>query len=124
MRELGATAMRATPTYALRLADVAHQEKFELGDIPMRATVHAGEPGANVTATKARIEAAWSAKCFDHAGASEIGAFSYECEAQRDGVHVIESEFIVEVPEPMRGRPVLPGEIGEMVMVFTILNCR
>lgn len=116
MRELGATAMCTTPTYALRLAEVAHREKFELRDIPMRATVHAGEPGANVPATKARIEAAWGAKCFDHAGASEIGAFSYECEAQPGGVHVIESEFIVEVLEPMTGKPVPPGEIGEMVI--------
>jgi len=116
MRELGATAMCCTPTYALRLAEVAHEEDFDLRDIPIRATVHAGEPGANVPATKARIEAAWHAKCFDHAGASEIGAFSYECEAQPGGVHVIESEFIVEVLEPVTDRPVPPGEMGEMVI--------
>jgi len=116
MRELGATAMCCTPTYALRLAEVAHEENFDLRDIPIRATVHAGEPGANVPATKARIEAAWHAKCFDHAGASEIGAFSYECEAQPGGVHVIESEFIVEVLEPVTDRPVPPGEMGEMVI--------
>src|SRR3990172_11641511 len=90
MRELGVTAMCCTPTYALRLAEVAPEENFDLRDIPMRATVHAGEPGANVPATKARIEAAWRAKCFDHAGASEVGAFSYECEGQPGGVHVIE----------------------------------
>src|SRR3990170_4969776 len=116
MRELGATAMCCTPTYALRLAEVAHEENFDLRDIPIRATVHAGEPGANVPATKARIEAAWHAKCFDHAGASEIGAFSYECEAQPGGVHVIESEFIVEVLEPVTDRPVPPGEMGELVI--------
>ena len=116
MRELGATAMCCTPTYALRLAEVAHQENFDLRQIPMRATVHAGEPGANVPATKARIEAEWQAKCFDHAGASEIGAFSYECEAQPGGVHVIESEFIVEVLEPATGEPVPAGEMGEMVI--------
>jgi len=116
MREMGATAMCTTPTYALRLAEVAHEEKFDLHTIPIRATVHAGEPGANVPATKARIEAAWNARCFDHAGASEIGAFSYECEAQPGGVHVIESEFIVEVLEPKAGKPVPPGEIGEMVI--------
>jgi len=116
MRELGVTAMCCTPTYALRLAEVAHQENFDLGDIRMRATVHAGEPGANVPATKARIEAEWHAKCFDHAGASEIGAFSYECEAQPGGVHVIESEFIVEVIEPVTDKPVPPGEMGELVI--------
>jgi phenylacetate-CoA ligase len=116
MRELGATAMCCTPTYALRLAEVAHEENFDLRDIPMRAMIHAGEPGANVPATKARIEAEWRAKCFDHAGASEIGAHSFECQAQPGGVHVIESEFIVEVLKPATDKPAPPGELGELVI--------
>jgi phenylacetate-CoA ligase len=116
MRELGVTAMCCTPTYALRLAEVAHEENFDLRDIPMRAMIHAGEPGANVPATKARIEAEWRAKCFDHAGASEIGAHSFECQAQPGGVHVIESEFIVEVLEPATDKPAPPGEMGELVI--------
>src|SRR3989304_3254140 len=99
-----------------RGAGAAPERNSARRNIPIRATVHAGEPGANVPATKARIEAAWHAKCFDHAGASEIGAFSYECEAQPGGVHVIESEFIVEVLEPVTDRPVPPGEMGEMVI--------
>ena len=116
MRELGATAMCTTPTYALRMAEVARESDFDLGEIPMRATIHAGEPGANVPATKARIESAWQAKCFDHAGASEVGAHSYECEAQPSGSHVIESEFIVEVLDPENGQPLDFGEQGELVI--------
>lgn len=116
MRELGATAMCCTPTYALRLAEVAREESFDLRDIPIRATIHAGEPGANVPATKARIEAEWHAKCFDHAGASEIGAHSFECEAQPGGAHAIESEFIVEVLEPATDKPAPSGEMGELVI--------
>ncbi len=116
MREEGTTAMCCTPTYALRLAEVARENGFELNDIPMRITVHAGEPGASVPATKARIEAAWGAKCFDHAGASEVGAHSFECEAQPAGTHVIESEFIVEVLEPENGSALPEGETGELVI--------
>ncbi len=116
MQELGATAMCCTPTYALRLVEVARQAGLDLNTIPMRATVHAGEPGANIPATKARIEAAWSARCFDHAGASEVGAHSFECQAQPGGTHVIESEFIVEVLDPESGQPVSPGEPGELVI--------
>ena len=97
MRDLGATVICLTPTYALRLAEVAREHNFDLSSIPVRALIHAGEPGANVARTKARIEAAWSAKCFDHAGASEVGAHSFECELQPGGIHIIESEFIVEV---------------------------
>lgn len=116
MRDSGATALCCTPTYALRLAEVAREVGFDLRSIPMRSTVHAGEPGANVPATKKRIEEAWNARCYDHAGASEVGAHSFECEAQPGGTHVIESEFIVEVFDKFTGKPVADGERGELVI--------
>ncbi len=116
MRDLGATVICCTPTYALRLAEVAREQHFDLRSIPIRALIHAGEPGANVARTKARIEAAWGAKCFDHAGASEVGAHSFECELQPGGIHVIESEFIFEVIAPQTGAELPPGEIGELVI--------
>ena len=116
MRELGATVICCTPTYALRLAEIAREEHFDLRSIPVRALIHAGEPGANVARTKARIETAWGAKCFDHAGASEVGAHSFECELQPGGIHIIESEFIVEVIDVQTGEEVPPGEIGELVI--------
>ena len=116
MKELGATVMCCTPTYALRLAEVAQESGFDLSEIPLQKLIHAGEPGANVPATKARIESAWNAKCYDHAGASEVGAHSFECEIQPDGTHVIESEFIVEVLCPKTLKPVSAGEQGELVI--------
>jgi phenylacetate-CoA ligase len=116
MREVGATVLCCTPTYALRLAEVARESGFDLSSIPMKATVHAGEPGANVPATKARLEQAWQAKCFDHAGATEVGAHSFECIAQPGGTHLIESEFIAEVLDPATGRAVAEGSRGELVL--------
>ena len=116
MKELGATAMCCTPTYALRLAEVAQESSFDLSEIPLRTLIHAGEPGANVPATKARIESVWNAKCYDHAGASEIGAHSFECEVQPNGTHVTESEFIVEVLNPETLEPVPAGEQGELII--------
>lgn len=116
MRDLGATVVCCTPTYALRLAEVAREERFDLRSIPIRALIHAGEPGANVARTKARIEEVWGAKCFDHAGASEVGAHSFECELQPGGIHVIESEFIVEVIDPQTGQEMPSGETSELVI--------
>ncbi len=116
MKELGATAMCCTPTYALRLAEVAREENFDLEEIPLKVAVHAGEPGANVPATKSRIENTWGIKCYDHAGASEIGAHSFECEEQPGGIHVNESEFIVEVIDPKTMAPCAEGEEGELVL--------
>ena len=116
MRELGATVVCCTPTYALRLAEVARQEHFDMRSIQVRTLIHAGEPGANVARTKSRIEKEWNAKCFDHAGASEVGAHSFECEVQPGGIHLIESEFIAEVLEPQTGEEVPSGEVGELVI--------
>ena len=116
MRDLGATVVCCTPTYALRLAEVAREANFDMRSLAVRALIHAGEPGANVARTKARIEEAWGAKCFDHAGASEVGAHSFECELQPGGIHVIESEFIAEVIDPLTGREIAAGETGELVI--------
>jgi len=116
MREVGATVLCCTPTYALRLAEVARETGFDLSSIPMRAVVNAGEPGANVPSTKARIEEAWGAKCYDHAGATEVGAHSFECETQPGGTHLVESEYIAEILDPVTGKPVAEGERGELVI--------
>ena len=116
MRDLEATVVCCTPTYALRLAEVAREEHFDMRTIQVRTLIHAGEPGANVARTKSRIETEWNAKCFDHAGASEVGAHSFECEVQPGGIHLIESEFIAEVLDPQTGKEVPAGEIGELVI--------
>ncbi len=114
--EHGVTAMCCTPTYALRLADVARSEGVDPESLPLRTIVTAGEPGGNVPAIKQRIEAAWGAKVFDHAGASEVGAHSFECEPQPGGTHAIETEFIVEVLDVATHEPVASGETGELVI--------
>ncbi len=116
MADLGVTAMCCTPTYALRLIEVAREEGFDLAGIPMRTMVHAGEAGAGIPATKARLESAWGAKCYDHAGASEVGAHSFGCQAHSGATHAIDSEFIVEVIEPGSDRPVASGQEGELVV--------
>lgn len=116
MRETECTALCSTPTYALHLLEVARENNFDIGDLKIRTTIHAGEPGANVPATKQRIEAGWGAKCFDHAGASEIGAHCFEGADRRNGLYVIESEFIAEILNPETGQPVAFGEQGELVL--------
>ena len=116
MKELGVTAICCTPTYALRLAEVAQEAEFDLNEIPLRISVLSGEPGANVPATKTRVESVWNFKSYDHAGASEVGAHSFECEIQPNGTHVNESEFIVEVLNPDTLEPVSEGEQGELII--------
>ncbi|HUJ77019.1 MAG TPA: AMP-binding protein, partial [bacterium] len=116
MREVGATVLICTPSYALHLAEVARAEGLDPArDLQVRTTIHAGEPGAGIPATRDRIEALWGAQAFDHPGASEVGAYGFSCSA-RCGVHVNEAEFIAEVLDPETQQPVAPGQPGELVI--------
>lgn len=101
-----------TPTYALHLSEVAEQEGLDLAASNVNIAILAGEPGASLPSTKERIEGAWGARCYDHAGATEVGAWGFECQAQA-GVHINESEFIYEVVDPVSGEP---ADKGELVM--------
>lgn len=99
-----------TPTYALHLAEVAEAEGIDIANSSVGVTIHAGEPGASLPSTKRRIETAWGAKCYDHVGATEVGAWGFECQAQ-DGVHLNEDEFIFEVVDPATGSHANEGEL-------------
>ena len=107
--DLRATVLMSTPTYALRLAGVARGLGIDLESSDIRVTLHAGEPGASIPATRAAIESAYSATCFDHTGMTELGPTGFSC-SQRDGIHAIESEFIFEVLDSA-GRPAVEGEL-------------
>ncbi|MBP1741435.1 MAG: paaK [Deltaproteobacteria bacterium] len=101
MKELHCTAFMATPTYVLGMADTARRK---LGidvakELSIQRITCAGEPGACIPTTKKRIEEAWGAKVFDHIGATESGAWSYECTEQPGGLHVNEAFFLVEIED-------------------------
>jgi phenylacetate-CoA ligase len=91
-----ATVLMSTPTYALRLAEAAREEGIDLARSALRVSIHAGEPGASIPATRDRIEKELGVEAFDHTGATEVGAYGFSCSA-RDGVHINELEFIVEI---------------------------
>jgi phenylacetate-CoA ligase len=119
MQELKATAMMATPTYVLGMADTARKK---LGidpakDLTIERITCAGEPGASIPATKKRMEEAWGAKVYDHIGATEIGAWSYECQEQPGGLHVNEGLFLVQLEDTETGEIIEdPGKPGKMVI--------
>src|SRR5262245_27696509 len=56
MRENGATVLCCTPTYAIRLAEVAAEEKLNLAQLRLKTIVVAGEPGGSLPAIRTRIE--------------------------------------------------------------------
>jgi len=104
------TVLCCTPSYALHLAEVAREEGIDIAGCSVHTTIQAGEPGAGLPATRARIEQAWGATCFDHAGATEVGAWGFEVRGE-DGLFVNEGEFIFEVLDPISLAPAAEGEL-------------
>lgn len=110
------TAVCCTPTYALRLAEVAEAENINLAASRVRALVVAGEPGGNIEATKLRIGQAWGARVFDHWGMTEIGALGIEPLESPGSLNILETECIAEIVNSDTLEPVTPGEQGELII--------
>jgi phenylacetate-CoA ligase len=112
--EVEATALMCTPTYALRLCEVATEERLEHALESVERVICTGEPGASLPAVRCRIEESFGAHCYDHAGLTEAGPFGYPC-TEGGGLHVYEDEFVCEILNDAL-RPVEPGERGELVL--------
>lgn len=116
-----ATILCCTPTYALRLAEVAKAEEIPLTDSTVRMIIVAGEPGGSQPALREAISRAWrGARVFDHYGMTEVGPVSHECYDRPGVLRVIESAYLPEIIHSATGQPVAPGETGELVL--TTLN--
>jgi phenylacetate-CoA ligase len=115
IRSAGVTALFCTPSYALRLAEVAQEHNINLAQLPVEKIIVAGEPGGSVPATRQRIEAAWGARVFDHGGATEVGPWGF-ADAEGRGLHVNEAEFIAEFIAFDSGHPAQEGELAQLVL--------
>lgn len=114
LAEIEATAVWCTPTYALRLLEVAVQERLEPALESVRLVLCTGEPGASLPGVRERIEEGFGARCIDHAGLTEAGPFGYPC-PEGHGLHVLESEFVCEILDEEL-RPAAAGARGELVL--------
>ncbi len=110
------TVVCCTPTYALRLAEVAKTEGIDLRGSTVRALIVAGEPGGAVPGIRSRIEAEWGARVFDHWGMTDLGSLGIESESHPGSLLILETESIAEIIDPASGQPATPGAIGELVM--------
>jgi phenylacetate-CoA ligase len=117
------TVICCTPTYALRLAEVAQEKNIDLRNSAVRIIVDGGEPGASIPAIKRKIENLWNAKFYDYIGSTEVRAHSFQCIMQESAVHIIESEFIPEIIDPETGVQVKEGELGELVLTNLGRSC-
>jgi phenylacetate-CoA ligase len=117
IRDNRADVLLATPTYVLRLAEVARAEKIDLAALAVRTIIVAGEPGGSVPAMRRRIQSLWPhAEPFDQHGMTEVGPVSYQCPGRPGTLLVMEDSYLAEIVDPRSGRPAVRGEPGELVL--------
>jgi phenylacetate-CoA ligase len=116
LEDLGAELLCCTPSYALAIADHVR----EPSQLRLRAGLFGAEPWTE--GLREAIEGAFGLRALDIYGLSEIigPGVSSECLESRDGAHVNEDHFLVEVIDPESGAPLPDGEVGELV--FTTLT--
>jgi phenylacetate-CoA ligase len=113
LRDLRARVLCCTPSYALHIAEAAEGLCLEVG-------LFGAEPWSDEM--RAELESRLGLTALNVYGLSEIvgPGVSAECFEGRNGSHVQEDHFLVEVIDPESLTPVAPGELGELV--FTTLT--
>lgn len=119
MRDFKTTVLVGTPSYVMHLTDVALAAGYDFGQLKLRVGLLGSEPWTNQMRDELERRTGMSAS--DIYGLSELigPGVSYEC-WNKDGLHINEDHFLVEVVDPQTGDPVPEGKEGELV--FTSLT--
>ncbi|MBM3218280.1 MAG: phenylacetate--CoA ligase [Candidatus Rokubacteria bacterium] len=115
MRDLRATVVTAIATYPLRLIEVAHEERFDLGSLALRVGIFGSEMWSDDL--RGRIERALGIRTFDIIGMTETGGpgLGIDC-AARAGIHVWQDHYHAEIVDPATGAVLPDGVEGELVV--------
>lgn len=115
MKDFGSTVLVSTPSYALYMAEVAEDIGVKKGDLRLRLGLFGAE-GATLE-MKREIERRFGIMATENYGLSEIigPGVSGECHV-RDGLHIAEDHFLVEIINPDTGETLDFGEKGELVI--------
>ncbi len=119
LTDFGVTVLACTPSYALLIAETAREMGIDPRELPLRVGVFGAEPWSE--GMRRQIEEELGVSAIDIYGLSEVlgPGVATECE-NKNGLHVFEDHFIVEIVDPDTLQPVPDGQMGEVV--FTTLT--
>jgi len=119
LKDFGISVLCCTPSYALYLAEVAKENQVQWNQTAFRLGIFGAEPWSEEMRTE--IEKKLPIRAFDIYGLSEVigPGVAYECEIHQ-GLHISEDCFLPEIVDIQTGKPLPPGNIGELV--FTTLT--
>ena len=114
IKDLGATILCCTPSYAAYLGE----SMKEMGMTPDQIPLKAGIFGAEAWSEEMRqdIQKTLGIKAYDIYGLTELSGpgVAFECSAQ-SGMHINEDHFIAEIIDPDTEEVLPPGSKGELV---------
>ena len=120
LEDLGGQVLCCTPSYALNIAQTLVEQGIGPDRLKLQVCIFGAEPWTE--AMRDALERQLGLKALNVYGLSEIvgPGVAAECIEARNGAHVQEDHFLVEVIDPQSGQPVGPGVEGELV--FTTLT--
>ena len=115
MRDFKTTALVATPSYALYMAETAKKLEYPMSDYHLRLGLFGSE--GCTPEMRTQIETAWGLFATDNYGMSELmgPGVSGECE-ERCGLHINEDYFLAEIVDPNPLEVLGEGETGEVLI--------
>ncbi|MBF0117406.1 MAG: phenylacetate--CoA ligase [Desulfobacterales bacterium] len=115
MQDFRTTALICTPSYAMLIADTIREMGMNINSLCLKYGLFGGEPWSE--AMRNDIQDKLKIVATDNYGLSEVmgPGVAGEC-LERNGLHINEDHFIVEVINPHTLEPLPLGEIGELVI--------
>ena len=119
IRDLGATILCCTPSYAAYLGESMKEMGLTPDEIPLKAGIFGAEAWSEEM--RRDIEKTLGIKAYDIYGLTELSGpgVAFECSAQ-NGMHINEDHFIAEIIDPDTGEVLPEGAQGELV--FTAID--
>jgi phenylacetate-CoA ligase len=120
LRDLQGQVLCSTPSYALHIAQGLREAGIGVDELALEVGMFGAEPWTD--AMRDQLESELGLAALNIYGLSEIvgPGVSAECPEARDGLHVQEDHFLVEVVDPETGKLLPDGTDGELV--FTTLT--
>jgi len=113
MRQLQVTGFFGSTGFFMNIINKAEEMGYDVvRDFNLRLACIGGEMGGGPI--RKLVEEKYGITTRDVYGTADVGLFAYECSA-KEGMHIAEG-IIVEILSPETGKPVPPGEVGEVVV--------
>lgn len=115
MQDFKTTALVCTPSYALLIAETMKEMGINVNSLALKHGLFGAEPWSE--AMRNEIQEKLKITATDNYGLSEVmgPGVAGEC-LERNGLHINEDHFLVELIDPQTLEPVAPGEVGELVI--------